>query len=142
MVYRRKPRHFNPRFEVVSCFCEYDNTILLLRLKHNKFQGGRWGVPAGKANEDELLVDAMLRELKEETQIEIALRDLRYLNNVFIKFKEVDFVYHMFKIQFDFQPDVRIDAKEHIDYQWLQPTMALKLDLIEDEDRCIKMWYH
>lgn len=140
MVFKRKPKVFNPKFEVVSCFCEYEDTILLLRLKHDKFQGGRWGVPAGKVENKEELQAAMIREMKEETKLILTESALLHLGKVYIKFSEFDFIYHMYKSIFTQKPDVMIDPKEHIDYRWLKPADALSMDLIQDEDVCIKMW--
>ena len=55
--------------------------------------------------------------------------------------EEMDFIYHMYKVVFEKKPAVIIDAKEHINYRWIEPAEALTLDLIEDEDVCINMWY-
>ncbi|MEI6118972.1 MAG: hypothetical protein WCP92_07315 [bacterium] len=38
MLYKEKPADFNPKFEVVSCFVEYKNEILLLLRQDHKPQ--------------------------------------------------------------------------------------------------------
>lgn len=141
MVYTRKPKIFFPKFEVVSCFCEYEDTILLLQQREGKFQGGLWGVPAGKVDEEEFLVDAMIRELYEETKIQLSSEKLFFLNTVYVRYDEFDFIYHMYKAFFREKPKVYIHKKEHTDYEWLTPGDALQKDLIKDEDSCIRMWY-
>jgi ADP-ribose pyrophosphatase YjhB (NUDIX family) len=51
MISKNKPENFTPKFEVVSCFVEYKNEILLLLRQDHKPQGNTYGVPAGKIDE-------------------------------------------------------------------------------------------
>jgi bifunctional NMN adenylyltransferase/nudix hydrolase len=50
--------------------------ILLVQRKNNPGKG-KWALPGGHLNEDERMKDAMLRELREETRINISNRILR-----------------------------------------------------------------
>jgi len=66
MVYKEKPNDFIPDIEVVGCLLECKGKILLLHRHDYKSQGGKWGIPAGKINKEDLDVkSALLRELKE-----------------------------------------------------------------------------
>ena len=141
MIYTQKPKDFHPKFEVTSCFCEYRGEILLLLRQDNKPQDNTWGVPAGKIDDNESLVDATIREIKEETGIIVTSEKLEYVKKVYIKYPEFSFVYHMFKTEFSVKPEVLIAQKEHKDFVWITPEKALKLNLIEDLDNCIKMVY-
>ena len=67
MLYMQKPEKFTPKFEVVSCFLEYKNEILLLLRQDHKNQPNTSGVPAGKVDTGENIDDAMVREIFEET---------------------------------------------------------------------------
>lgn len=40
---------------------------------------GKWALPGGFVDQDELVVDAAARELKEETGVEVNARDLRFV---------------------------------------------------------------
>ncbi len=62
MISRDKPEHFIPKFEVVSCFVEYNDEILLLLRQDYKPEGNTYGVPAGKIDEGETPDKAMKRE--------------------------------------------------------------------------------
>jgi ADP-ribose pyrophosphatase YjhB (NUDIX family) len=62
MISKNKPENFNPKWEVVSCFVEYKNEILLLLRQDHKLQPNTWGVPAGKVDIGETIRKAMKRE--------------------------------------------------------------------------------
>ncbi|MBI5061206.1 MAG: NUDIX hydrolase [Candidatus Aenigmarchaeota archaeon] len=66
MIFKIKPKDFNPRFDIVSIFYERDGKFLLLHRLDNKPQGNMWGVPAGKVENGESLEEAMLRGLRLE----------------------------------------------------------------------------
>jgi 8-oxo-dGTP diphosphatase len=142
MIYKTKPRIFNPRFDVVSCFVEHQGKILLLHRQDHKPEGNTWCLPGGKADKGEELIDAMMREMKEEISIDIPKPIILYLGNVFVKYPTYDFVYHMFKAKIKETSGIKINDSEHKDLRWLSPNDALKMDLIQDVDLCIKMIYN
>lgn len=139
MISKDKPENFSPKFEVVSCFVEYNNEILLLCRQDHKPQGNTYGVPAGKIDTGETTIQAMQREGKEETQID--LEGAIYIDKLFVRYPEYDFTYHMFHKKFDIQPQVTIHPNEHKAYIRKEPKEALKMNLIQDLDECIKLFY-
>lgn len=62
MLYKEQPKNFTPKFEVVSCFVEYKDEILLLLRQDHKPEGNTYGVPAGKVDAGETINQAMKRE--------------------------------------------------------------------------------
>jgi 8-oxo-dGTP diphosphatase len=141
MIYKDLPEKFNPKFEVVSCFVECDGKILLLQRQDNKSQGGKWGVPAGKIDEGESEKLAVLREVKEETGIALNNDSVKHSKKVFVRYPDYDFVFDIFKSEIKNFPDVVLSKEEHKDFRWVTPSEALSLDLILDEDECIKNTY-
>lgn len=141
MIYLQKPENFNPRFEVVSCFCECDGKILLLHRDNNSSQGDTWGAPAGKREANEDLSSAMIREIKEETGFNISPVELKFHDTLFVRYEDYDFLYHTFSEKFKVRPAIKIDPKEHKDFIWINPKDALKLPLVKDMDTCIKLFY-
>lgn len=141
MIYKNSPDNFSLKFGVVSCYVECDDRILLLHRHEHKPQGNKWGVPAGKIDVGESEVEAMVRELYEETGIELKPSNLEYLDKVFVRYSDYDFVYHMFRARLSSLPKVITADKEHKGFCWQTPAEALKMILVDDLDACIKLSY-
>lgn len=142
MLYKTKPKNFIPKFEVVSCFCEYESEILLLQRQEWKPQGNSWGVPAGKKDAtDKTVTMAVKREVKEETGIKLDDNTITYFGQFFVRYENFDFIYHIFHSVYKQKPDVVIRGIEHKQFKWVTPQRALKMDLIQDLDRCLKIFY-
>lgn len=139
MIYEEMPGDFDSAFEVVSCFVEHNGKILLLHRQDHKPQGDTWGGPAGKIDEGEDIHEAIRRETEEETGI--FLKDPIYFKKLFVRFPEYDFVYHIFHEMLDELPEVKLCKTEHKDFNWISPRDALGMNLILDEDFCIKLFY-
>lgn len=142
MLFLEKPEQFIPKFDIVSAFVEYDGKILLLLRALHKPQGGTWCVPAGKVETGEALEVAMLRELQEETGIIPVSGRLSYFKETFVRYREYEYPYHMYHLKLLEDAPIVIDTKDHIDYVWATPEEALQMNLIEDEDACIKLFYN
>ncbi len=141
MIYPEKPPNFSPKFEVVSCFVEYDKKILLLHRQDHKSEGNTWGVPAGKVNAGEKILEAMVRELREETGFNIPPNQIVYFNKVYVKYPEFDFVYYIFSTNLDKPQTVTINPQEHKGFKWISPEKALDTLLTKDLDACIRLFY-
>lgn len=141
MIYKEKPQNFNPKFGVVSCFVEYNGEFLLLHRQDHKPEGNTWGVPAGKVDGGENILDSMVREIQEETGILLPSSLLSYFGKVFVQYPEHDFVYHIYHTKLEQRQAVAINHKEHKDFTWISPENALDMPLIQDLDACIKLFY-
>ena len=143
MLFLERPKDFSPRFEVVSCFLESEGKILLLHRQDHKQQGGTWGAPAGKREKGESIRQAIIREVSEETGILLEEKNLVHFKEVYVRYKDFDFTYHLFHQALDSGAAgaVRIDPEEHKAFAWKSPNEALQMNLIEDEDGCIRLFY-
>jgi len=141
MIYKDKPENFEPKFEIVSCYVEYNGNILILHRQDYKPEGNTWGLPAGKIDEGEDKISAMLRELEEETGIKKQADELKFLETIYVKYPEYHFIYHMFKLILSDYPEIKLSDKEHKEYKWLSPDNVLKLPLVRDLDKCIEISY-
>jgi 8-oxo-dGTP pyrophosphatase MutT (NUDIX family) len=141
MLFLSAPKQFNPKFDVVSCFFEYDGKILLLQRQDNKPEGGTLGVPAGKIDGNETPHEAIFRELLQETGFSARKEDVIYFQKVFVRYPTYDFIYHIFSLKLGKKPIVKINPNEHKDFKWTKPDKALGMNLIQDLDACIKMFY-
>ncbi len=141
MIFRERPLNFKSKFEIVSCYVEYNGDILILHRQDHKPEGNTWGLPAGKVDKGEDIKMAMLREMEEETGITKQTNELKFLETVYVKYPEYDFIYHMFKVVINSRPDIRLSSSEHKGYRWSSPSDVLKLPLVRDLDECIKISY-
>ena len=142
MIYPTKPKNFKSKHDVVSCFLEYNGEILLLHRPEHKNQGGKWGVPAGKTENGETLVQAIIRELREETSFVLAEeKKLLYFGKMFVKHPAYDFTYHIFHLPLSEKPNIILNPEEHQDFRWITPKDSLKIDLVTDQDTCVKLFY-
>ena len=139
MIYENMPEGFNSRVEVVSCYVEHDNKILMLHRQDHKPQGNTWAGPAGKMDDGEDIHGAIRRETEEETGV--LLKNPKHFKKLFVRFPDYDFIYHIFHEVLDELPEVSINPGEHKDFQWVEPAKTLGLPLMMDEDACIKMFF-
>jgi 8-oxo-dGTP diphosphatase len=142
MISRNKIENFNKKFDVVSVFIEHEGEILLLHRQDNKPQGNTWAMVAGKVNNGEQLIDALVREVQEEIGLKVSPQDYKYFEGYYVRYPGYDYVYHVYHLPLKKKPVLDINLKEHKDHQWIKPEDALKLNLIQDEDSCIKWFYN
>lgn len=140
MLYTTKPEIFTPKFEVVSCFVEYEGKILLLLRQDHKSEPNTYWVPAWKIDEWEKIDDAVIREIFEETGLK--LDDLDYFKEVYVQYPTYEFTYHIYHKKLKEKPYVKINPEAHKQYIWRTPMEALKENLIQELDVCIKMFYN
>lgn len=142
-VYLEPTTQFHPCVEIATVYIEHNGQILLLHRQDNKSQGNKWGIPGGKVEKNETPLQAVIRETKEETGIDISSQTIEALKTVYVEYNEKNhFVYHAFRTKLQGDPgSVRIHFNEHKGFTWVTPADALKMDLLQDEDVCIMKDY-
>ncbi|MFV0339819.1 MAG: NUDIX hydrolase [Parachlamydiaceae bacterium] len=143
IIYLEPTPQFKPRFEVATVYIEYNGQILLLHRQNDKSQGNKWGIPGGKVEKNETPLQAAIREVKEETGMDISGQDIETIKAVYVEYDEkINFVYHAFRTQLQGNPVVvKINFDEHKGFTWVAPADALKMDLLQDEDACLQKDY-
>lgn len=117
-IYTIAPKGFIPQVQVAACYLEINHKLLLLQRAQGKIEPGKWGVPAGKLENNETAENAAKRELLEETGISFENdSQIKYINSLYIRKPEVDYIYHAFKIHLDLIPEVHL-SNEHQNYLW------------------------
>ncbi len=135
------PPTFNPVIGVAACYVESESKILLLLRQDHKPQGNTWCLPGGKLDAGDSPLEAVIREVREETSINLKANNLLFFKSLYVQYSDMDFIYHLFHSRLIAQPKVIISLKEHKRYQWVTPIDALKLSLTPDEDVCMKIFY-
>lgn len=139
MIYEEMPEDFDPVCEVVGCFVKHGGKFLMLHRQDHKPQGGTWGGPAGKVDEEEDIHGAIKGETFEETGIE--LKNPQYIKKLFVRFPEKDFVFHLFYQVLEEFVEIILREDEHKDFRWVNSEEIFKLPLLLDHDLCIKLFY-
>lgn len=104
-----------------------DDRLLLIRRGHGP-AAGEWSVPGGRVEFGELMVEALVREVKEETGLDVAVED--YLGHVERIDDDNHFVIHDFNcIAFDAEPIVAGDDAAEV--RWVELHAVAELNLVE-----------
>ena len=98
----------------VSTVVENEGKFILVR--ENKEQCyGKWNIPSGHVEENEFITRAAVREVKEETNLDVELAGLiAVYNNMFENFNSISFVFSCNitqKTKIDFDKNEIIEAK-------------------------------
>lgn len=141
MYFTERPEVFDLKFEIVACWLERDGKFVLLHRQPWKSEGNTWGVPAGKKNDGESSVDAMTRELFEETGVVVPKGKLTYQTTLYVQYEKYGFIYHMYRTDAPEGFKVRINPEEHQGHRWVTPEESLGLPLIPELDSCVKLTY-
>lgn len=99
----------------VSTLVEKDGKFILVREKKKQCYG-KWNIPSGHVEENEFITNAAVREVKEETNLDVELTGLiSVYNNMFEDFNSISFIYTCKIIQ-----DLKIDfdKNEIIETKW------------------------
>lgn len=81
----------------------------------------------------------MIRELYEETGLLRSSENLRQIGNFHVISAEVSFMYSLYRCDVSPGATVTVNPNEHIDYQWIHPSDALRLDLVPDLEECLRI---
>ena len=128
-VYRAKPQGFLPIVEVSACYVEFNNKLLFLKRSIGNSQENTWGIPAGKIERGETARQAVNRETLEETGFLLEKNKLYDVGKLFVRYPDVDFVFHMFHQELSDLPAIHL-SDEHQDYRWVTRQEALQMPLI------------
>jgi len=83
-----------------------------------------WALPGGKANDGEPIIDALIREVLEETGISLNPDDIHFLKTTnSVTGQEVE----IYMVQLTEKPNVTINKKEHLNKKWIIDTTGYVL---------------
>ena len=141
MISKTQPQNFNPKYQVVSCFCENEGKFLMLQRNAEKSAGDKWGLPAGKMENNESLEEAIMRELLEEVSLASEGLELLYHSKYYVEHYGYQIVFHVFRTDLDDPSKVKLNKNENQSLLWVTPEESVELDLVEEQETVIRQMY-
>ena len=112
----------------VGCFLEHNGKILIIFRIPNNRDGGCWAIPAGEIDPGESAIEAIIREVKEETGHLCNSDQLELLGTYFWKLSEFDLEFTVFRTQLNERMPVQLNPREHSDYKWINPKECYSMN--------------
>ena len=102
------------------------NKVLACQRSANMHLALKWEFPGGKIEENETAEDCLIREIKEELNIEIQILEQKIANDHHYSDKSIRVIPFICK-----HLSGEISLKEHKDFRWLDKSNLLDLDWAE-----------
>jgi len=116
----------------------YDNKILLGRRMNTGWQDGNYGLPSGHLENDESLIEALVRETKEETGLEVKPEDVALKHVMHVR---PTYVYIFFLVtRWSGIPQI-MEQDKCDDLQWF-PLDALPENIVPTVKLAIENYQH
>ena len=114
---------------VVGCFLEYDNKFVLVHRLPHKVDGDTWGLPSGKIKQGESDIDAMKRELFEETGYQADDAELQLLSiDDFVSPRGDSITYVTYHAKLGAPHEMVLEESAHSEYRWVSIKEADAMD--------------
>ncbi len=110
-------------YDVAISVVEYQNKVLIMKRKNTKFLSGLWEFPGGKIENNETAVQAIIRELKEETNLTIS--NPVFLGNITHKYSHFGVNISLFISSPKSIKSINIDQE----YKWIKMNNILNYPL-------------
>jgi len=90
----------------------------------------KWDIPGGTVEPGETMEDAIIREVKEETSINIKIKNVLYIYTNFDNYPNRQ-TFQIIYLSDYLNGEVILNSKEHDSYKWVDYKEIYKLDTIE-----------
>ena len=111
--------------------------ILLTRRSNDPFKG-YWCLPGGHIDPNETAEEAVVREVKEETGLDLIPKFLGYCDEIF---PDIGFHHVVLAFSGSVSGDLNIEPKEVVEAEWFNYEDVLEQDLAFDHSRVIEMFF-
>ena len=119
--------------KVVAAVIKNGNKIYATQRGYGEFKGG-WEFPGGKIEHGETKEEALIRELKEELEINVEIES--YFTTVLHEYSDFAVNIHYFICKTN---DKHLNMKVHNDYAWLNIDELSKLDWAPADKEVVNM---
>ncbi len=108
-----------PKKKAVGCFLEYQGRFLILQRRPEKHQGGKWGLPAGGVEQGETEKEAVIREVREETEFLIPSEKPEFLKEVMVDYSRRVIDFFVYRVNLESEIEIVLEPQEHQAYAWV-----------------------
>lgn len=120
-----------PPIIVVTCFIKHKDKFLVLQRARKDEQYGQWGIPGGKLDEGEESRLGLVREIKEETRMDLSLANFSLLGTASSKTPcDGRYGLYIYYSEVNSNPTVQINNEEHLSFQWVTLNEFCLLNLL------------
>lgn len=115
------------KIEVVAAIIVKDKEVLCTQRNYNKqdYISYKYEFPGGKVESGETLIEALVREIKEELNAIINLYEKDFFMKVDHSYPDFNLVLHSYICKLD---NFTFNLNEHINYKWCSKDEIKKLD--------------
>ena len=117
---------------MTSMIIEKGGKILLLKRAEDQSKGGLWNLPGGGVEENESYEEAIRREVKEETNLDIS--ELKFFRSL-VEINE-DYIARPIFFYGKVDGNIKLDF-ENSDYGWFTKSGIAKMELIYNQKKVI-----
>lgn len=140
--FKERPPKFFSKTSVATCFIEWNNKLLFLKRSHKEIAPNLWAIPGGKLENFESSREAVLREIYEETNIDLSKENLNYFGKFYVSHSIMDYELHLYKSMIcKFPLDLKINFSEHSEYIWKSIETIQELNLIDGQLEAFNIVY-
>lgn len=115
------------KYEVVAAIIIYNGQILCMQRDKSKYDyiSYKYEFPGGKVELEETKIEALQRELQEEMEIHITIKNKDFFMTVEHVYPDFEIIMHSYICYIDNNNFVR---NEHIHHKWLKAVELSELD--------------
>lgn len=129
-----------PKMQVTTAFLQKGNEFLVLQRAKKDVQHQLWGIPGGKLDQGESPITALVREIQEETTIDLS-RNVFQLLGTAMSHTPCDGQYglYIYHTRIDQRVDVLINTTEHSAFRWVSIDEFISLNLLTAQMDAFKL---
>ncbi len=110
---------------VVGCFLEYDDKFVLVHRHAHKPDGNTWGLPSGKVDGNESDMEALQRELYEETGYSADESQVELLGAFdFVSPRGDTVTYITYRVKLSDFHEIVLEEAAHSEFKWTTVSEA------------------
>lgn len=115
-----------------------DDEILLIKRGHEP-GAGKWSIPGGSVELGETLVEAVKRETKEETGLDVEVGALAGIYELVVRDDEGDIRFHYILMDYfaTANPGVPVAATDAVDCRWVPLSEIRNYDVTKSLNECL-----